>query len=354
MLKTSYTTFGRRKRRGLNFQQVYALGLSLLFMGAFLFVSLRYMLVFDLQAPPGQNVPLLPEPLLPGVVQAQAAAPSASSGGVPPSQSPSGGTAQPSPSPIPAPTLTQDAENGLWSYESADFSLQIRREAPSAGVVATVALLSWPQGARCPLQSAFAGGSYGRNLRYRTSEIAETEGALFAINGDYYGFRGDGIIVRGGALYREKPARDMLCLFSDGHLEILPEEGADAQALLGRGLQDSFSFGPALVVNGELPEAFHTDVPGANPRTAIGQRADGTLVLVVVDGRLPGYSEGLKISDLAAYMKALGCENAYNLDGGMTSCMVFNGQIISKPCGAGNRERPLSDILLVKAPLTQP
>ncbi|MDR2515537.1 MAG: phosphodiester glycosidase family protein [Christensenellaceae bacterium] len=355
MLKTNFTPFGRRKQSRLSIQQLYALGLSLFFIGAFLFATLRYMLVFDLQAPLGQNVPLLAEPLLPGVVQAQAAAPSAQQGGLPTPPAPSADPAATAPpSPKPETTLTEDAENGLWSYESAEFSLQIRREAPKEGVVATVALLSWPEGALCPLQSAFAGGSYARNLHYRTSEIAKTEGALFAINGDYYGFRGDGIIVRGGALYREKPARDMLCLFADGSLEILPEQGADVEALLGRGLRDSFSFGPALVVNGALPESFITDVSGANPRTALGQKADGSLVFVVVDGRLQGFSSGLNIRDLAAYMQSLGCVTAYNLDGGMTSCMVFNGQTISRPCGAGNRERPLSDILLVKSPLIQP
>ena len=111
----------------------------------------------------------------------------------------------------------------------------------------------------------------------------------------------------------------------------------------------AFSVTPevALVVDGALPERYDTDVSGKNPRTAIGQRADGSYVAVAVDGRLPGYSEGMTIEELAQYMLNLGCVTAYNLDGGMTSCMYFNGNVISTPCGTANQERSVSDILFV-------
>ena len=101
------------------------------------------------------------------------------------------------------------------------------------------------------------------------------------------------------------------------------------------------------MLDGAVPERYDTDVSGKNPRTAIGQRADGSYVAVAVDGRLPGYSEGMTIEELAQYMLNLGCVTAYNLDGGMTSCMYFNGSVISTPCGTANQERSVSDILFV-------
>ena len=97
--------------------------------------------------------------------------------------------------------------------------------------------------------------------------------------------------------------------------------------------------------NGAIPDTFSSPVKGNNPRTALGQRADGSYVAVVVDGRLEGYSRGMSIEELAQYLYDLGCVTAYNLDGGMTSCMYFNGSVISTPCGTANKERSLSDII---------
>ena len=95
-----------------------------------------------------------------------------------------------------------------------------------------------------------------------------------------------------------------------------------------------------------IPEVFHTDVKGNNPRTALGQRADGSYVAVVVDGRSET-SIGMNIEELAQYLYDLGCVTAYNLDGGMTSCMYFNGSVISTPCGTAGMERSLSDIIYI-------
>ena len=128
----------------------------------------------------------------------------------------------------------------------------------------------------------------------------------------------------------------------------MTESNMNAQDMIdNQGLCDTWSFGPLLVSGGNVAETFHTDVRGKNPRTALGQRADGSYVAVVVDGRLSGYSEGMTIQELAQYMKDLGCVEAYNLDGGMTSCMYFNGSVISTPCGTANKERSLSDIIYI-------
>ncbi len=350
MLHTRYTTQGRRKRLFLRLQQRFALALALVLCAGFCYALLRYMVVWDAHAAVAEENP--------PVVQASSPLPTPSAAPAVPSPTPSTAavTATPSvtPSPAPDPTPTQsptpsvvlvaDADKGRWSYACDDFKLSILRVSPQERVTATVAVLS--EYVPGTVSSAFAQGQYGRNLRLRTADIASEAGALFAINGDYCGYRSDGIIVRGGVLYRNEPQREMLAIYADGRMEFVEEAEADLDAMLADGLQDTYSFGPVLVREGEVPERIPTDVPGKNPRTAVGQTEDGRFVFVVVDGRQSS-SEGMDIHELAEYMLALGCVNAYNLDGGMTSCMYFNGEVISSPCGTAGRERTVSDILCI-------
>lgn len=337
-METRYSPSGKKKKRPMRWQQKAALVLSGALVVAFCAFGLPYMIVGDVvQASPPTGTPAAPSATLPAVQTSASPAPSDA-----PAET---ATATPEPTPF-VPILTEDAENGVWAYEDAAVRIDIERQQPLDGVVATAAVITPKQGA-LPLRTAFAEGTFGQNVRARTREIADSVGAVFAINGDYCGFRDDGIIVRDGVSYRDNPARDALCLFQDGTMQILDEDEMDVEALLTQGLWDSWSFGPALVVDGALPERYDTDVSGKNPRTAIGQRADGSYVAVAVDGRLPGYSEGMTIEELAQYMLSLGCVTAYNLDGGMTSCMYFNGSVISTPCGTANQERSVSDILFV-------
>jgi len=85
---------------------------------------------------------------------------------------------------------------------------------------------------------------------------------------------------------------------------------------------------------------------GRHPRTAVGARADGAVVLAVVDGRQPILSVGMTIGELAALMTELGCVEAINLDGGGSTTMVIRGRVVNHPSDAGG-ERPVGDALLV-------
>src|SRR5690606_33567230 len=73
------------------------------------------------------------------------------------------------------------------------------------------------------LRSAFAGNAFGTNITEKTSAIAEENGAVFAINGDYYGFRDTGIVIRNGVVYRDEGAREGLAFYLDGHVEVYDE-----------------------------------------------------------------------------------------------------------------------------------
>ena len=203
------------------------------------------------------------------------------------------------------------------------------------------------------LKSGLAQSMFGRNITQTTSEIAESTGAILAINGDYYGFRDKGYVMRNGYLYRDTPSKDSedLVIYEDGTMEVVSESDVSAQELQEKGATQIYSFGPGLISNGEITVDSDDEVGRAkedNPRTAIGMIDKGHYVFVVSDGRTDE-SEGLSLRQLAEVMQDLGCSVAYNLDGGGSSTMYFNGEVINNPTSNGNKikERSVSDIVYI-------
>ena len=94
---------------------------------------------------------------------------------------------------------------------------------------------------------------------------------------------------------------------------------------------EGISFGPALIVNGEKMITRGDGGWGVGPRTAIGQRKDGTVLFLVIDGRQPGYSVGATLRDIQNIMYEEGAVIAANLDGGSSSTLYYNGKVINKP-----------------------
>ena len=103
-----------------------------------------------------------------------------------------------------------------------------------------------------------------------------------------------------------------------------------AQQALNSGIRDCVEFGPFLIVNGKSSYINGNGGWGISARTAIGQRADGIVLLLVIDGRQIG-SPGADMNDLTKIMMEYGAINAANLDGGTSSAMSLNGQIITNP-----------------------
>ena len=206
------------------------------------------------------------------------------------------------------------------------------------------------------LKTAFAQGSYGRNVTATTSDIAESVDAILAINGDYYGAQEKGYVIRNGKLYRSTAVSgsEDLVIYQDGSFEIINESEVTAEELIAKGAVQTLSFGPALLENGKVSVDSDDEVGRAmasNPRTAIGIKSDGTYIFVVSDGRTDE-SEGLSLLELAEFMGNLGAETAYNLDGGGSSTMVFNGNVVNTPTGGGigngsGSERKVSDIVYI-------
>ena len=206
------------------------------------------------------------------------------------------------------------------------------------------------------LKTAFAQGTYGKNVTATTSDIADSVNAILAINGDYYGAQESGYVIRNGVLYRSTASsgQEDLVIDSDGNFSIISEDDVTAEELLESGAWQVLSFGPGLISDGSIIVSTSEEVGKAmtsNPRTAIGQIGENHYVMVVADGRT-SESAGLSLYELAEYMQSLGVQTAYNLDGGGSSTMVFNGTVINNPTSNGKNvgtERKVSDIVYIGA-----
>lgn len=203
------------------------------------------------------------------------------------------------------------------------------------------------------IKTAFANGYYGKNVTDKTSSMAEQNNAILAINGDYYGARESGYVIRNGVVFREtNDGRDLLCVYADGAMRIVNSGDQSAQELVDNGVWQAFSFGPALVQNNQINVSVNTEVGKAmasNPRTAIGMIDTCHYVFVVSDGST-NESKGLSLYQLATFMKNIGVSTAYNLDGGGSSTLYFNGEIINYPTTSGRsmKERGVSDIVYIE------
>ena len=201
------------------------------------------------------------------------------------------------------------------------------------------------------IKTALADDTYGKNITAYTSTIASENQAVLAINGDYYGAQESGYVIRNGVAYREtSDGEDILVLYADGSMKVLDSDDVTVEQLLDLGAWQAWSFGPGLLSDGEVTVGENTEVSRAmnsNPRTAIGQIDDNHYVFVVSDGRTDE-SKGLSLYELAEFMESLGCRTAYNLDGGGSSTMYFNGSVINNPTTNGRiKERAVSDIVYI-------
>ncbi len=205
------------------------------------------------------------------------------------------------------------------------------------------------------LQTALAHDTVGKNITQKTSEIAKEHGAIFAVNGDYYGAHTHGYVIKNGEIYRtiERSDEDYedLVIYEDGSFGFIYEEETSPQKLLDEGVYNLFMFGPSLIKDGEISIDEDEEIPKSmsdNPRTAIGYVDELHYIFRVSDGR-SDESEGLKLYEMAEIMKEYGCSEAYNLDGGGSSTMYFNGKVINKPTTDGKKikERSVSDIVYI-------
>ncbi len=183
-------------------------------------------------------------------------------------------------------------------------------------------------------------------------EIAERYDAVAAINGggfkDHSGMGNGGmpigLVVSGGELkHREEESKyDVTVGFNRDDIMIIGKMTAEEAAT--KGIRDAITFGPALIVNGE-PASVTGLSSGLNPRTAIGQRSDGAVLMLVIEGRQAS-SLGATYSDLIAIMMEYGAVNAINMDGGSSSLMYYQGNYVNNGVVlTGSRDMPTAFIV---------
>ncbi|MFS0777500.1 phosphodiester glycosidase family protein [Neobacillus sp. 3P2-tot-E-2] len=253
-------------------------------------------------------------------------------------------------------TTEEDYNADDWSYTSDTKSIQIKKvEAGTSANPIVYYVADVELKVASSLKSAFANNQFGNNITENTSVIASENNAIFAINGDYYGFREDGITIRNGEVFRDNPARTGLALYEGGSMKIYDETETSADELLEQGVTQTLSFGPPLVENSTAITNFgnvsidsnfgNRSIENSNPRTGIGIISPNHYVFVVVDGRSEE-SDGMTLTEFAQVFEDLGCTEAYNLDGGGSSTMYFMGRVVNNPQGKG-QERGVSDILYI-------
>jgi len=199
------------------------------------------------------------------------------------------------------------------------------------------------------LQSGFAEDTYGIGYTETVLSMDESLGAILAMNGDYYGNGGNGVVIRNGKVYRKSSnSSDVCVLYYDGTMKTYSADEFDLDQAVSDGAWQAWCFGPELLdeTGGSMTD-FTADghVAETNPRSALGYYEPGHYCMVVVDGRQSGYSSGLTLSELSELFKELGCTSAYNMDGGKSSEMTFDDSLVNQPCGGG---REVSDCIMIK------
>ena len=203
------------------------------------------------------------------------------------------------------------------------------------------------------LKTALANNSYGKNITDKTSNISKNVNAILSVNGDYYGVREKGYVLKNGVIYRNVKSdnQEDLAIYNDGSFEIINENDITIEELKEKGVYNILSFGPGLIDNYKIIVNSNDEVArsmASNPRTAIGIIDKNHYVFVVSDGRNSD-NIGLSLYELAEFMNSLNVKTAYNLDGGGSSTMYFNGNIVNNPTtnGRNQSERSVSDIVYI-------
>lgn len=196
-------------------------------------------------------------------------------------------------------------------------------------------------------------GDYGSGAKGKTvSEIAESYNAVLATNAGGFEDKGGvgnggqpiGLVIADGELKYGSRGSNYEVIGIDNN-NVLVVGDMTAGEALDRGVRDAVSFGPILIVNGEATTVTGRG-SGLNPRTAIGQKADGTILLLVIDGRQVN-SLGASYSDIIDIMLENGAINAANLDGGSSSLLYYNGEYINN-CASLYGPRDLPTAIVVK------
>lgn len=169
----------------------------------------------------------------------------------------------------------------------------------------------------------------------RLNAVIEEEGALAAINAGAFNDDGTasasvgscplGLVMSGGKCVwtsGKQPGLEGFAGFNTDNILVVSKTNLSQSEAEQLNIRDGCCFGPALIINGEINGEAYNNNSGLNPRTAIGQRADGAVIFVCIDGRQTS-SMGGTYADIIDIMVEYGAVNACNMDGGSSSIMYY-------------------------------
>lgn len=238
------------------------------------------------------------------------------------------------------------------SYEDASISVKMEKR-DIDGVRYDIAWIKVASPTQ--LRTAIA-GEPNEVVADKPGRMARRVNAVVAINGDFYTQRKDGLIYRQGVAFRYllNPEKDVLVIDDLGDLHVFLGNESQTNELLaflqsGRTIVNAFTFGPAIVKDGQalpIPETYLTRFDSAvrAPRTVIAQIGPLEYVFVEAEGRV-AHSKGVTTDQMGQFMVELGVQTAYCMDGGNSSIMLFNGRYYDANYAASEREQ--SDIIYV-------
>lgn len=237
-----------------------------------------------------------------------------------------------------------DPENGHWEYRTNALSILIDRyqeeTADGRPIVYCVAHIRQKDG-----ESAFRAGmrdpgSVSSRGLEQPWHMARRLKAVLAVTGDNMTQAETsikGILMRDGKVYSDNQAADTLALYPDLTLRIFSPNETTPEQLLADGVQNTFSFGPTLIRDGVINEGgTRTKLGATNPRCGIGMVEPGHFIVITVDGRQREHSQGISIGEFMHLFYVYGCTQAYNLDGGSSTAMVFMGEHLNKHGDTGS------------------
>ncbi|WP_283693720.1 phosphodiester glycosidase family protein [Clostridium perfringens] len=239
--------------------------------------------------------------------------------------------------------INRDEELGSIEYKSNTMSiniLPIKKTNPNINMwEVNIKLSSGSQ-----IKSAFADDKFNLRNREKTSDIAKRHNAILAINGAAAGFNKSSYVIRDSIIYRDTRLDCApLVIQKDGDFRIYDDD-LSGKELVERGAMHTYDFGPDLIRGGEIVDYGNTWYKeDLAPRTVIGQKGPLEYVILVVDGRSKE-SAGMSLYDTAVELKNRGCYWGYNLDGGGSTTLYFNGEVLNTPSD-WNGERKITDIL---------
>jgi len=235
----------------------------------------------------------------------------------------------------PEEVVVTDAENGHWEYKTDTLSIIIDRTIvtePKLNRIYTADIRMRGEDSFRSVQAAENRNGMGSIHPWA---LARDGQCVLMVTGDNL-IQSDtmykGTIVRGGIVFQDRKAVGSMAMYPDLTMRLIAANTLDADELLMDGARDVFSFGPVLVSDGTVNEAAgqHRLSRRNNPRTGLGMIEPGHYIVIVVDGRQPDYSIGMLLDEFAQLFVDHGCKVAYNLDGGVSACMVFMGEQLNR------------------------